>query len=77
MTTTRPVPWHGRLTVLSPDNIRGPARARLEKLAKDVCRRCPVLAACRDHALCTRELHGIWGGMTARERALWCCDTAS
>ena len=33
-----------------------------------VCRRCPVRPACLDHALDNREMVGIWGGMTARQR---------
>lgn len=53
-----------------PENTRGPVRLKLEFLAKDVCWQCPVLAACREHALRSREPYGIWGGMTARERAL-------
>lgn len=53
-----------------PENTRGPVRMRLEFLAKDVCWQCPVLQECREHALRTREPYGIWGGMTAKERAL-------
>lgn len=33
-----------------------------------ICGSCPVRAACLDHALATRELHGIWGGTTPEER---------
>lgn len=37
-----------------------------------VCARCPVLDACRQWALDTRQQHGIWGGLTERERrAIW------
>ena len=49
-----------------------PTRAGLhqrEDAAKRICRQCPVVAECRDYALRTPELHGIWGAMTARERA--------
>jgi len=28
-----------------------------------------LLAQCREHALRTPEAHGIWGAMTAQERA--------
>ena len=35
--------------------------------AKDVCRRCPVLAQCRAHGLACED-YGIWGGLTAKER---------
>lgn len=37
--------------------------------AKQICLGCPVLDACRDYALGAEEPHGIWGGMTAQERA--------
>ena len=37
-----------------------------------VCARCPVQAPCREFALRTRQLHGIWGGLTEHERRqLW------
>lgn len=36
--------------------------------AKAVCRRCPVREKCLEHALREREPHGIWGGLTTRER---------
>ena len=51
-----------------PDRERGTARAAREARAKNVCRGCPVLAQCRDHALAVREPYGVWGGMTAGER---------
>jgi WhiB family transcriptional regulator, redox-sensing transcriptional regulator len=37
----------------SPDDIR---------LAKMLCRHCPVQAACLDGALARGELWGVWGG---------------
>lgn len=37
--------------------------------AKAVCRRCPVVAICLDHALRAREPYGVWGGRTEAERA--------
>lgn len=49
-------------------DLRRPDRLRLERAAKLVCDRCPVLRQCRDHALDTSEAHGIWGGLTAGER---------
>lgn len=36
--------------------------------AKAICAACPVRAECLDHALAHRERHGIWGGLTERER---------
>ena len=51
-----------------PDNERGPARARRDARAKDICRGCPVLDECRRHSLLVQEPYGIWGGLSASER---------
>lgn len=51
-----------------PDGERGRARAQRELRAKEICRRCPVLAQCRSHALKVSEPYGIWGGMSETER---------
>jgi WhiB family transcriptional regulator, redox-sensing transcriptional regulator len=53
-----------------PDGERGRARARREIRAKEVCRRCPVIAQCRAHALTIGETYGIWGGLSESEREL-------
>jgi len=53
-----------------PENERGAARARREAAAKSVCRQCPVVARCRQHALAVREPYGIWGGLSETERDL-------
>lgn len=49
---------------------RPPANAAAAALA--ICDTCPVIDPCRDYAL-TRSTHhdmyGIWGGLTAAERA--------
>jgi Transcription factor WhiB len=39
-----------------------------EAAAKALCRTCPVRACCLAAALIRPELHGIWGGLTERER---------
>ena len=36
--------------------------------AKAICMTCPVREACLEHAIAVREKHGVWGGLTARER---------
>lgn len=51
-----------------PDNERGERRARRERQAKAVCRRCPVIAQCREHALKAQEPYGVWGGLGEQER---------
>lgn len=52
-----------------PDGERGRARAQRERRAKELCNSCPVLAACRSHALAAAEPYGIWGGMSESERS--------
>lgn len=51
-----------------PEGERGPARRRRDERAKALCRQCPVLKQCRDHALSAQEPYGVWGGMTEDER---------
>lgn len=53
-----------------PEGERGRARAQRERRAKQICQGCPVLAACRNHALAVPEPYGIWGGMGESERNL-------
>ena len=38
-------------------------------LAKRICRDCPVRRQCAGYALATDERYGVWGGLTAAERA--------
>lgn len=57
------------------DAHRGSLRAAHEEAAKQVCRGCPVLAQCRAHGLAC-ENYGIWGGLTAKERADLRAETA-
>ncbi len=51
-----------------PDRERGSARARREATAKAICEDCPVLDACRAHALAVHEPYGVWGGLSESER---------
>jgi WhiB family transcriptional regulator, redox-sensing transcriptional regulator len=43
-------------------------RAEREAAAKQLCAICPVVQACRDHALRHQELYGVWGGLGEAER---------
>lgn len=36
--------------------------------ARAVCEPCPVREMCLEHAIAVREKHGVWGGLTERER---------
>lgn len=38
------------------------------RTAKQLCNLCPVRLDCLEYALDARELYGIWGGMTPKER---------
>jgi WhiB family transcriptional regulator, redox-sensing transcriptional regulator len=38
--------------------------------AKAVCADCPVRRQCLQYALATRQMHGVWGGLTEDERKL-------
>ncbi len=58
----------GAATFFPPEEERGPKRQQHESQAKAYCAQCPVVTACLNHALSVRESHGIWGGMTRRER---------
>lgn len=52
-----------------PEGERGPTRLQRDESAKAICRTCPVISQCRQHALQAREPYGVWGGLTADERA--------
>ena len=56
--------------VFYPEDGTRRHRSAREQRAKSICRDCPVLAECRAHAVSIQEPFGIWGAMTATERAL-------
>lgn len=43
-------------------------RRRKEEAAKTVCAVCPVFDTCRQFAMESNELYGVWGGTTESER---------
>lgn len=51
-----------------PDGEQPLQRDRREQRAKRICRRCPVLDACRDYALARPERYGVWGGLGEDDR---------
>jgi WhiB family redox-sensing transcriptional regulator len=51
-----------------PDGERGPRRRNRENTAKAICASCPVMLACRAHALAVQEPYGIWGGLSEDDR---------
>ncbi len=52
-----------------PIGTTGPTLEQIDE-AKAVCRRCPVVEQCLDWVVQVGQVDGIWGGMTANERAL-------
>jgi len=44
-------------------------RRAVEIVAKDLCGKCIFENECLSYALSARETAGIWGGLTAKERA--------
>lgn len=53
-----------------PEKERIRDREAREGAAKRVCANCPVLRDCRNHALQTPELFGIWGGLSEADREI-------
>lgn len=48
--------------------LRGKQKREKERKAKAICKGCPVVNECLQHAMRTPEYFGVWGGMTADER---------
>src|SRR5258705_10541420 len=55
--------------VFFPEDEKRRQRRRREAQAKLICQGCPVLAACREHALRTPETYGLWGAMSPTDGA--------
>jgi WhiB family transcriptional regulator, redox-sensing transcriptional regulator len=55
---------------------RKEVRIARERLAKSICRQCPVTEACLAYALGNREPHGVWGGLNEAERNALAADLA-
>jgi len=49
-------------------NLFFPERGESAGAARQVCAACPVRQACLDYAISNRIVHGVWGGLTERER---------
>lgn len=49
-------------------NLFYPERGADTRGAKEVCRGCEVRHDCLDYAMVNGEKHGIWGGLSERER---------
>lgn len=64
-----PVSWESRAACLGGDgDVFFGHGAIEERRAKLLCRGCPVRWECLAYALRNRVDHGVWGGLTDRER---------
>ena len=41
-----------------------------EQKAIQICKACPVMDDCRSYSIAIREPHGVWGGLSEKERRL-------
>lgn len=63
-------PWHGALCRsgrYDPD-LWAATRGKVVEQVAAVCRRCPVRRHCLAQALITNQRHGMWGGLTDKQR---------
>lgn len=60
---------HDPMLFFGPNRFE-PKRERLarEAEAKAICATCPCIQACREHAIETGELYGVWGGLGESDR---------
>lgn len=70
---TAPPEWQFRGNCLNTTVNMWPEESHGVALAIAVCRppgkpACPVLDACRRHALANHEPYGVWAGMSTRRR---------
>lgn len=66
-----PPPWKAKASCAGADrDLFFPGRGENDRInaAKAICASCPVRVECLDFALANRELFGIWGGTTEKER---------
>lgn len=64
-----PAACRGRTDLFfAPHAERSDLRERRESAARNLCRTCPILTACRTWARQRRE-YGFWGGESEAERA--------
>jgi len=51
-----------------PPNVFFPMKGFEVENAKGICKGCVVIEECREYALENQIVHGVWGGMSERER---------
>jgi WhiB family redox-sensing transcriptional regulator len=64
-----PVGWRYRAACRGTDlKVFFPGRGQSAEHARQICASCPVRELCLDYALRHGIVHGIWGGLTERDR---------
>jgi WhiB family transcriptional regulator, redox-sensing transcriptional regulator len=61
--------WRDRAACRGADlSVFFPGRGESAEPARRICANCPVRQECLEFALSHGEVHGIWGGLTVRDR---------
>jgi WhiB family transcriptional regulator, redox-sensing transcriptional regulator len=61
--------WRGRAGCRGTDlEVFFPGRGEPAEPARRICASCPVRQQCLDYAISHGIVHGIWGGLTQRDR---------
>jgi hypothetical protein len=64
-----PAGWQYRAACRGTDlSVFFPGRGESAEPARQICAACPVRQPCLDYALSHTITHGIWGGLTERDR---------
>lgn len=64
-----PFDWRERANCADADpKLFYPGDGKNADEAKAVCRACEVRESCLEYALAVKERHGVWGGMSEKER---------
>lgn len=45
-----------------------PEEGGSQRIPKEICNSCPVRLQCLEHAIRNNETHGVWGGLSPRDR---------
>lgn len=71
MIRSEQAPWMAEAACrgTGPDLFYPPAKGGDARQAKAICAECQVRLSCLEHAIEQHEILGVWGGMSARERA--------
>lgn len=69
-TVTRREPWRldARCLGTDPELFFPTGGTHIGAEARALCNVCPVRQQCLDYALANKEEHGVWGGLSGRER---------